>query len=112
MTYIGSDNLIGENSSFNYLETDNVHDRIHSVKAKKDTFAGVFKDGEGRDGFMFVNYDTPTSKEINTVEIQFRNCTQVIVYVNGTRKEVEVKNGKISIDLKASDAAFIIPLYI
>ena len=112
MTYIGSDNLVGENPSFGFLTTENEHQRIYSVKAKKDTFAGVFKDDEGRDGFMFLNYDTPTSKEINTVEIQFRNCTQVVVYVNGERKQVEVKNGAISLDLKAADAAFIIPLYI
>ena len=112
MTYIGTDNIMGENSAFNYLTTTNTHNRIYSVKAKKDTFAGVFKDGEGRDGFMFVNYDAPTSKEINTVEIQFKNCTQAVVYINGARTEVEVKNGKVALQLKASDAAFIIPLYI
>ena len=112
MTYIGTDNLLGENSSFEFLTTTNNHERIHSVKVTKDTFAGVFKDGEGRDGFMFVNYDTPTSKETNTLKVQFRNCTEAIVYVNGERKQVTVNNGSVSLELKASDAAFIIPLYI
>ncbi len=113
MTFIGSENDNGgENSSFGFLQTDNTHQRIHKVKTTKDTFAGVFKDGEGRDGFMFVNYDAPTSKDVDKVDIQFKNCTQVIVYINGERKQVAVKNGAISLELKASDAAFIIPLYI
>lgn len=112
MTYIGSDNDSDENPSFSLLETNNVHERIYSVTTTKDTFAGVFKDGEGRDGFMFVNYDSPSSTETNVVNVQFRNCTQAIVYINGERKQVNVNNGAISVELKASDAMFIIPLYI
>ncbi len=112
MTYIGLDNSDGENSAFDYLVGENEHERIYSVKTTKDAFAGVFKDGDGRDGFLFVNYDSPTSKEINKIDVQFRNCTKAVVYVNGQRKQVDVNNGAISIELKASDAAFIIPLYI
>ncbi|MCQ2399749.1 MAG: hypothetical protein MJ072_04515, partial [Clostridia bacterium] len=80
--------------------------------SEKDTVVGVFKDGEGRDGFMVCNYDLPSSKDKNVVEITFNGCTQVVCYINGQKTDVPSNNGKIKLELKASDAAFIIPLNI
>ncbi len=112
MNMIGTDNAMGENVAFNYVETDNTHKRIKSFTSKKDTICGVFKDAEGRDAFMVSNYDLPSSKEVNTVEIEFYNCTKIIYYVNGEKSVIDVTDGKLKLDLKAGDGAFVIPLYL
>ena len=110
MTNCGSENQIGSNNAFNYWEVDNKHDRIDSISSTYDLVMGVFKDSENRDGFMIANYDYPSSKNTNNIEITFNNTTSVLCYINGTLTQVEVVNGKINLSLKASDGAFVIPL--
>jgi len=112
MTSIGSENAKGENNAFNYFEPLKEHDRIVSYTSSIDSFMGVFKDKENRDGFMVVNYDLPSSKATNEIEIEFRNANKVICYINGTLTEVQLIDSKIKLQLHASDAAFIIPLYL
>lgn len=113
MNFIGSDNAKGSNAAFNYYKTDNSHARIRSFSCRKDAIAGAFKDEEGRDGFMVVNYDAPSSEETNRIEISFNNCTKAIVIGRDGKKTVtEPQNGKLTLDLKASEGAFVIPLYL
>ena len=113
MNFIGSDNAKGSNAAFNYYKTDNSHARIRSFSCRKDAIVGAFKDEEGRDGFMVVNYDAPSSEETNRIEISFNNCTKAIVIGRDGKKTVtEPQNGKLTLDLKASEGAFIIPLYL
>ena len=110
---IGTDNEDGgENAGFNYL-TYNVmhsHERIKSFKAQQDTLTGVFKDKDGRDGFMFVNYTEPSAGLKNKVELQFNDCTHAVVVKKGKSKEVKAKNGKISFTMDAGEGYFVIPL--
>ncbi|MCI8595802.1 MAG: hypothetical protein HFE35_03155 [Clostridia bacterium] len=112
MNIVGSENSRGENAAFNYYETDNTHARIKKLAATKDTVVGCFKDGDGRDGFMVANYDLPQSADTDKVEITFADCTKVVCYINGERTELGVVNGKIALNLKAGDGAFVIPLNI
>lgn len=112
MNVVGSENQKGENAAFNYIKTDNSHDRIKSLSVSKDTIIGVFKDDENRDGFMVTNYDIPSSKQVSKVEICFHGCTKAIVIKNGVKSLIDVSDGKVSLDLKASEGAFVIPLNI
>ena len=110
---IGTDNDEGgENTCFNYLtyKVMDSHERIKSFKAQQDTLTGVFKDKEGRDGFMFVNYTEPSAGLKNKVELQFNDCTHAIVVKKGQQKEVKAKNGKISFTMDAGEGYFVIPL--
>ena len=110
---IGTDNEDGgENICFNYLTYNvmNSHERIKSFKAQQDTLTGVFKDKEGRDGFMFVNYTEPSAGLKNKVELEFNDCTHAIVVKKGKPKEVKAKNGKISFTMNAGEGYFVIPL--
>lgn len=112
MNIVGSENAKGENAAFNYLKTDNSHDRIKSLSVSKDTIIGVFKDDENRDGFMVANYDLPSSKQVSKVELCFHGCTKAIVIKNGVKSLIDITDGKVSLDLKASEGAFVIPLNI
>ena len=110
---IGTDNDEGgENTCFNYLtyKVMDSHERIKSFKAQQDTLTGVFKDKEGRDGFMFVNYTEPSAGLKNEVELQFNDCTHAVVVKKGQAKEVKARNGKISFTMDAGEGYFVIPL--
>ena len=110
MTNYGSENAAKNNNAFNYFEITNTHERIDAMSSTYDFVMGVFKDEENRDGFMLTNYDIPSSKNVNHIVLNFNNTTQVLCYINGTKTEVNVVDGKIELDLNASDGAFIIPL--
>lgn len=112
MTFIGSNNSKKENNAFNYLTVTNTHERIAGISCGYDMVAGVFKDEDNRDGFLFANYDTPTSENINEVQVSFNNCTQVLCYINGKETALDVKNGIVEMSLNAGDWAFVIPLNI
>ena len=113
MTKIGTDNEEGgENACFNYLnyKVMSSHERIKSFKTQQDTLTGVFKDKEGRDGFMIVNYTEPSAGLKNKVELEFNDCTHALVVKKGKTKEVKAKNGKISFTMNAGEGYFVIPL--
>ena len=110
MNFVGSENASGKNAAFNYLTTVNEHERIADMKNTQDLVAGVFQDADGRDGFLFANYDAPTSSAVNALRVAFDNCTQAVCYINGEKREVAVNNGVVNLELNAGDYAFIIPL--
>ena len=113
MTKIGTDNQEGgENACFNYLDYKLIdsHERIKSFKTQQDTLTGVFKDEEGRDGFMIVNYTEPSAGLKNKVELQFNDCTHALIVKKGKAQEVRAKNGKISFTMNAGEGYFVIPL--
>ena len=99
MPVIGSKNDNGgENNSFNYLSTfvQNSHSRISSIKTEQDTLVGVFKDNEGRDGFMIVNYTEPSAKLKSKVDLTLNDCTRAIVVKNGKQEVIDCVNGVLS----------------
>ena len=110
MTQIGKENTKGENAAFNYLTVTNEHERIAGLECDYDTVIGVFQDASARDGFLFANYDAPTSENQNKVSVAFHNCTQVIAYQNGKRITLSVEDGRVEFTMEAGDWAFLIPL--
>lgn len=113
MTKIGRENSEGgENKNFNYLsyKVMDSHERIRSFTTQQDTLTGVFKDKEGRDGFMIVNFTEPSAGLKNEVNLQFNDCTHALIVKNGKSEEVEAKDGKISFVMNAGEGYFVIPL--
>lgn len=113
MTIIGTENDDGgENRNFNYIQEAAIssHDRIESVRTQQDTLIGVFKDGEGRDGFMVVNFTEPSKNLDNKVELKFKNCTRALVVKNGREEVIDCKNGQLTFTQKAGEGYFVIPL--
>lgn len=121
MTEIGTENNTGgENEAFNYLVNTQMtsHERIYDMKTQQDTLLGVFEDGEGRDGFMVVNYTAPEKELSNKVELVFKDCARAIVVKKGVKEIVNataVKEngevyGKISFEMQSGEGYFVIPL--
>lgn len=113
MPKIGTENDEGgENANFGYLtyKVMNKHDRIKSYKTQQDTLTGVFKDKDGRDGFMIVNFTEPSAGLKNKVELEFNDCTHALVVKKGKTEEVNAKNGKLTFTMDAGEGYFVIPL--
>ncbi len=114
MTTIGSQNKTGgENANFNYLYDSLIksHDRISSIKATQDTLTGVFKDAEGRDGFMVVNFTEPSLKLKNEVQISFKEASRAIVVKNGVEEVIDTdENDVLKFTMNEGEGYFIIPL--
>ena len=113
MTVIGEENDRGGRcTAFSYIApvTVNSHARISKVKTQQDTLVGVFKDADGRDGFMFVNYTEPSKGLSDKVSVTFNDCEHVLIVKNGKSKDMRTKDGKLEFVLSAGEGYFVIPL--
>ena len=61
------------------------HDKINSVATSQDIIIGTFKDGEGRDGFMFTNTTLPQQELTATVAVEFNNASKALIFAKGKR---------------------------
>ncbi len=86
------------------------HDGIRNFQSTEDAILGVFKDADGYDGFMLVNFaDTMYDKE-NTVTLKLRGATRAVVYIKGEPQVVELVDETYTVTLKPGEGQFIIPL--
>jgi len=86
------------------------HPRIGSVEIKKDALMGTFKDDQGRDAFMLVNYNDPYFNEENEVTIEFKDAKALLMYRFGKQEIVKLNKGKYTFKLYPGEGRFIIPL--
>ena len=100
-----------ENVGFNLLKNPiTTHERINSVSVTEDTVIGVLKDGEGRDGFMFVNYSDPYFDKTDKVTVKFNNARAALMYRRGQKMVVPLNKGEYTFKLTPGEGRFIIPL--
>lgn len=86
------------------------HPRIGEVEITKDALMGTFKDDEGRDAFMLVNYNDPYFNEENEVTIEFKDAKALLMYRLGKQEVVKLNKGKYTFKLYPGEGRFIIPL--
>lgn len=86
------------------------HERISSVTSEQDLLVGAFRDGEGRDGFMLVNFADPGKLLSSKTEVRFNDCTKALVVRHGEQKAYSLKNGVFTAELEAGEGCFIIPV--
>lgn len=87
------------------------HPRIAKVDIERDALMGTFKDAEGRDAFMLVNYNDPYFNENNEVTIQFKDAKALLMYRFGKQEVVPLKkDGSYTFKLYPGEGRFIIPL--
>ena len=87
------------------------HPRIASVDITEDALMGTFKDAEGRDAFMLVNFNDPYYNEDNEVTVQFKDAKALLMYRFGEEEVVTLpKDGSYTFRLYPGEGRFIIPL--
>ena len=86
------------------------HGGIKSFTSTEDAILGTFKDANGYDGFMLVNFSDPLYDKENTVTLELRGATRAVVYIKGEPQTVELDNGTYTVTLQPGEGQFIIPL--
>ena len=112
-TNLGTGSFFDTNEAFEAIKSDDLDTLrgVKSFKSKYDTIAGQFKDKDGNDGFMIVNYEEPSIKHDNKVTMTFENADGVLYYRNGEPTVEGLANKTFTIDLKPGEGVFIIPVY-
>lgn len=109
MTNLGDE--LNENIAFSLLDSPmESHPRIANWTVSEDTICGVLKDGDGRDGFMFVNYTDPYFDKSDTVTVKFNNARAALVYRLGQKMVVPLDKGEYTFKLYPGEGRFVIPL--
>lgn len=108
MTYNGSEY---DNQAFGYLESPlESHERIKEFTATKDAIMGTFKDKDGNDAFMIVNYTDPYFDEDNEVTVKFNNAKNILMWREGQKIVVPLKSdGSYTFKLYPGEGRFVIP---
>jgi hypothetical protein len=86
------------------------HPRIKSISASEDLITGTFKDKNGYDGFMAVNFADSASGRSNDVKISFNHARKAVVYTNGVKSIIDLNGGVYESTLDAGEGRFIIPI--
>jgi hypothetical protein len=86
------------------------HERILSVSATKDAVIGVFKDAEGRDGFLIANITDPADNLSSDVTIDFKDAEKVVVYKKGRTLVYPAEDGKVTFRIGSGEGQFVIPV--
>ena len=96
---------------------------LTEAKAEKNLIVGCFEKGKKEHAYIVVSYGEPTVQEDNKMEFTFKSAKKIEILRNGgkettekkmekvrgyrEREIVEVKNGKVEIELKYGEALFI-----
>lgn len=101
----GKDDVFGEVDGMTIEDTG----VLNSIESRYDTVVGCFKK-DGQDGYMAVNYTNPALNQTNAVTLNFKGCTQALVYTEEGTKQVNLtKDGDLRLILKQGQGAFVIP---
>jgi len=99
----------GGEGNFERIEKMKGTNTLTKVEGTEDALVGIFKDKDGRDGYMVVNFTDPADKLTNTVTLSVKGVHNAIVVLNGKKTTVPVEKGKITLQLKEGEGCFVIP---
>ena len=80
---------------------------IVGVKAEKDLIVGCFEKSKTERAYTLVSYGEPTVAEGNKVELVFKTAKKLQIRRNGVMETVEIKDGKLSLEMKQGEGIFI-----
>ena len=110
--YHNADDMIA-NPAFDVIEDYAMasHPRLSITSSEHDVFAGTFKNADGDDAFMVVNYTDPFHQQSNKVNLHFNNAKALLMYRYGQRMVVKLPfTGNYTLDLGPGEGRFIIPI--
>ena len=98
-----------QNETFALLGSSGSVRGVSSIVSTGDALMGAFEKGENN-AYIVMNYADPISGGRTQTRIIFENATHAVVYKNGLRAVRKLNNGKLTLDLKAGEGTFIIPV--
>ena len=109
--YHNADELYDNQCFANITSPMESHKRIKSIEATEDTLVGVFKDDQGMDAFMIVNFTDPYFDKDSEVTVQFKDAKALLMYRLGQKVVVDLpKDGSYTFKMYPGEGRFVIPL--
>ena len=101
-----------DNQNFANMKAENAdHPRIGGFESSEDALLTYFKDKDGNDAFMLVNFTDPYFKKDNQVTLKFNDARGLLMYRLGQRVIVPLNtDGTYTFYLYPGEGRFIIPL--
>ena len=104
-------NILIDNQNFaNLVDPLESHGRVSFGDVSEDTLLTSFKNDEGDDAFMLVNFTDPFFKKNDTVTLKFNNARGLLMYRMGQKMVVPLNNGEYTFKLYPGEGRFIIPI--
>lgn len=106
-------NELYENQAFDMISENALakHPRVAIKSCEQDCFMGTFKNDQGDDAFMLVNYTDPYHQLNNKVKLHFNNAKGLLMYRYGQKMVVNLPlSGDYTIDLYPGEGRFIVPI--
>lgn len=102
-----------DGKNFGYLDNSkNIIDSTETFKgitSMEDAFTGIFKDKEGREGYMVVNFTDPAMNRKNEVTLNIEGKKSAIVVKNGKESIQKISKGKLKLKMEPGEGFFVIP---
>lgn len=84
---------------------------LEEAESNYDVLVGHFEDEDERKGYMVTNATNPYEEKTAEVSLRFSDKYKgALVVQNGEETVVNLKNGRLSLELPATEAVFVIPL--
>ena len=83
---------------------------IESVESNEDALVGQFKDGEGNQAYMVVNYSSPFEIADSTVTLKFKDAKRVLICKKGRLLVKELSRKTLDLKFGSGEGCFVIPL--
>jgi hypothetical protein len=114
--WIGTMLINGANDSENAVDftfiRDNIRDykdeNVAEVTAERDLLLGCFGDDDNKRAYVITTFSEPSRGLDNKVSITFKNGSKAKINFNGKDEVKELVNGKLELNMKDGDGAFII----
>jgi hypothetical protein len=87
-------------------ESSNV---LKGIETNNNVLCGVFEDKNKNEGFMIMNYSCSGSPCTAEVKLSLIDCNKAIVYINGQKEIIDVKQNTLTLSLTEGNGAFVIP---
>lgn len=102
-----------ENIGFTYIDDDAIknHPRVAIKSATEDTIMGTFKNENGDDAFMLVNYTDAYQNKTSKVTLKFKNARGLLTYRLGQKVVIKLPASRTyTFELYPGEGRFIIPI--
>jgi hypothetical protein len=82
---------------------------LKQIESNNNVLCGVFTDSKDNEAFMLMNYACSGNPCEAETKLTLIDCNKAIVYVNGEKQVLDVKDNVLTLNLNEGDGAFVIP---
>lgn len=112
MAFEGSKRKVGAAKSWSKAEAMlESYSSIDKCETEQDLLIGIYKDGQGNEGFMLANQMLPADNTSSAVRLSLKGAKKAAVWLDGAECQIiDLQNEKLLLTLQSGGGAFVIPI--